>query len=478
MKRSMVLAAALVAAMCVTINAQGQVSRLSSAIVSEQGLSATSKSMLSKLRDGLAVVNIELQRLDKNAFAGDYITVTLGGRDHTYKKQSQQNAPDGSVVWSGMEVGANGLNGGSAIFNVNGGNVWATIQAGGDVFEIQPIEGETHSVIHRSTAKFNFPEHLPSHSSIERRPISWLGESGLAAMRASDDPAVRAAATASNPPVRILVAYSDNALAFFGSAPALNAAVNTAIAQINTANENSTVPFRAQLVGPIKVSYAGPYDAASVLNAFKSMPAVLAAHDSMQADLMVMIEQVPATSDAGLSATINASPANAFAVVGTQYMTANQSFAHEVGHLMGADHDQQDTTSDVFHMGHGFWAWQQADSSSNFSFCGHTIMSYAIGAVKGGVGKTNYFSLPPNCAADLRIPYWSNPQLYRQIPASAITVRWGTVGTNDNAQLLANQGPIFTNYHLTQLSGRSGIPTPPNCRTNPRACAVAVTPGS
>ena len=175
------LAAAFVSAAIVAIDSEAQVSRLSSSVVSEHALSDTSKAKLSKLREGLTVTGIELQKLDKTAFSGEYITVTFEGKDHTYKKQSQEKAPDGSDVWSGMEVGANGVMVGSAIFNVNSGKVWATIQANGDVFEIQPLEGETHAVIHRSTAKFNIQEHLPSHSSIESRPIVQVGEAGLAA---------------------------------------------------------------------------------------------------------------------------------------------------------------------------------------------------------------------------------------------------------------------------------------------------------
>src|SRR5690606_20416486 len=55
----------------------------------------------------------------------------------------------------------------------------------------------------------------------------------------------------------------------------------------------------------------------------------------------------------GVAATIKAGVNNAFAVVIDHCAVGNYSFAHEIGHLAGARHDD-DSDDDPYDYGHGF----------------------------------------------------------------------------------------------------------------------------
>ena len=113
----------------------------------------------------------------------------------------------------------------------------------------------------------------------------------------------------------------------------------------------------------------------------------------------------------GLADAIMATASTAFVVVYYDCATGYYSFAHELGHLMGARHDENhDATTTPFAYGHGY---EHPSSVSGQNF--RTIMAYACNA-------------PTSC--DPRIQYWSNPNVKYNGVAT------GTAATNDNARVL------------------------------------------
>src|SRR5207237_4622577 len=113
----------------------------------------------------------------------------------------------------------------------------------------------------------------------------------------------------------------------------------------------------------------------------------------------------------GLADAIMATASTAFAVVHYDCATGYYSFAHELGHLMGARHDvHHDSSTTPFAYGHGY-----EHPSSTASQVFRTIMAYACDA-------------PAVC--NPRIQYWSSPSV------TYAGIATGTAATNDNVRVL------------------------------------------
>ena len=416
---------------------------------------------LNRIKSDSRISNVASVHLDSAAFNGNIVAINTGTTVVNLVKKFSEPTPDGGVSWAGQQDAYN-----YGVFYIKDGKISGTVTTRNGTFQISPLQGDLHAI-----AKLDKQLQQPKDESTQIPAGGGQGTgnhsdsapSGLASPSLGAD---SAAAAVANPPVRILVAYSAHASASLGSQ--LIPQINQAIAQINLANTNSSVAFRAVLAGTIQVNYTGPYTASDALAAFRLMPDVLSAHDAQQADLMVMLEAIPANAEAGISAGINVTAANAFAVVSTAYMTSNLAFAHEVGHLMGADHPQADTTQNVFRFGHGYWEWQAPVFGSAYAECAHTIMSYAVSQSNGV--QPVFGNTLPQCANDPRLAYWSSPTIYAHIPVGAPVILGGSL--NDNAQVLNITGPIVTNFHLTALAP-TRVPPPrnPPCSVNPRLCA-------
>lgn len=126
--------------------------------------------------------------------------------------------------------------------------------------------------------------------------------------------------------------------------------------------------------------------------------------DAYKADVAVLIVHDP--QGCGLAAKVAAGAEQAFAVVHHECAATTYSLAHEVGHLIGARHDEGfDKTADPFPYGHGFvngTAWR-------------TMMSYK-----------------ESCNGCPRLPVWSNPAIRIK------GVRAGNAKSN-NARVIAGQ---------------------------------------
>lgn len=435
-------------------------------------MSSKAQSELHRVQNDPFSTAVTVTHLDGRAFYSNVISVTVDGRVLTFVKQGPtETAPDGSTIWIGK-----GDNYATALFSINGTQITGNIRTMQGVYQITPLEGDAHAItlLHMPKIK-DENEHKderkpePAAASTPAKVSYTEAESRLMALA----PSAAAPAAVANPPVRLLIAYTSRALAVYGSVAALQQQVNIAISGITSANQFNGVAFRPQQAGALlPVTYTGPADATSSLNAFTTMTNVMSAHDSQGADLMIMLDDLTASGEAGASYAINATAANAYAVVAVRYMASYLSLAHEVGHLMGADHPQPDTAQNVFRFGHGYWWWNQISLASEVSYCAHTIMSYYI-SQSNNVGLTSV-GKPPACENDPRMDNWSSPSAYvGGIPGVAGYVIMGATNANDNAQVLSITGPVVTNFHLTMLTPppRTGNPKPPNCSVNPRACA-------
>jgi len=142
----------------------------------------------------------------------------------------------------------------------------------------------------------------------------------------------------------------------------MNALINLAIAETNTAYARSGIFPRLRLVHREEIAYTESGDFSTDLDRLTNpsdgfMDNVHALRNAHGADLVSLI--VEGTSLCGIAwlmtAQSTAFEAFAFSVVARICATGNYTFGHELGHNMGLQHDRADAPADgVFPFSHGY----------------------------------------------------------------------------------------------------------------------------
>jgi hypothetical protein len=312
----------------------------------------------------------------------------------------------GGYTWEGVLDG----DGGRVILVVRGsqitGWIWATrLGLRDEFFAISAIGGRRHIIRQTNQDWFNsvWPgcntgvrqPTLPN-STTNTLPEDYEGEEAKA------DPADRsvpndlsrrkvAASSLTSCVTSVMVVYTPAAQNAHGSIPELAAA---AVAATNTSYRNSDLDGLAlKLVGTMLVNYteSGTMtgDTSTDLLRLKEtsdgwMDDVHSMRSSLGADLVVLVvNDLHSLGILGQAWQIKADHETAFAVVDWQGAADNLTFAHEVGHLQGARHHDDPSTS-PYEYGHG--------TCREWPFNYKTIMGTAT------------------CHED-RVPYWSNPDV-------------------------------------------------------------------
>ena len=160
----------------------------------------------------------------------------------------------------------------------------------------------------------------------------------------------------------VMVVYTPAARAAAGGTTAMQALINLAVAETNTAYSRSGIIPRLRLVHQEEVSYTESGDFSTDLNRLTNpsdgfMDNVHALRNTYGADLVSLI--IEGTSLCGLgwlmTTESNSFQALAFSVVARICATGNFSLGHEMGHNMGLQHDRTDTPANgVFPFSHGY----------------------------------------------------------------------------------------------------------------------------
>lgn len=292
---------------------------------------------------------------------------------------------------------------------VQEGDEWAaTLTLNSGTFQLLGLGGSTYALINAA----------PTATNNDCPP-------GKPVVDASYDP-TPVSSNDSGSEIRLVVFYTPAAA---GAVANINATIQLAVDETNTAYSNSRVTPRIVLAAKQQTQYAESSSMETDLTRFRTpndgyMDEIHAVRDSQYADIAVLIG---VRSDyCGLASDIMASPSTAFAFVALNCATGYYSFGHELGHLQGARHNAEvDGSTTPFAYGHGF-----CYPTGNW----RTIMSY-------------------NSSCSARKQYFSNPTVLLN------GVSTGTSSTNDVARVLNETASTVANFRTASVlaSSRCGV---------------------
>lgn len=255
--------------------------------------------------------------------------------------------------------------------------------------------------------------------------------------------------------VRILTVFSPQAVSMFGSSNLQNI-VNTNMSNFQQAFVNSGITGVQMVSAGILASSNGALDNNFSDTSFNSGlwqlqhdEMVLQTRDVTNADIVVAyVSSVNNTGAYGLAQMTNATPANAFAVVTTNSVW-EFSYLHEVGHLLGARH--QDKRGDVEFRddratsppnGHGYTMDYQTDVTRGIG-CIYDIMgmpSVDSRCVNTAMARDLMFSNPNRTWVN----YWG----------ATFGIGWAAGdSTSWSANVVMANTAQASGWHLTKLSG-------------------------
>jgi len=373
---------------------------------------------IEKLRQRATTQSLDLVNVNIGALRGDATRFSIPNvPPFTMSKRNEDVRGPNDFTWYGTLTGLPG----QATLVVRDGNITGSIQAESGLYRIEPVGNTMHALIKVDRSRFP-PEHPPSMRQIERR-----GDIRLPA------PLQDAGTRATPVGIDVLVAYTTAAR---NAVADINATIQLAVAETNQSYVNSNINIKLTLVDSFEVAYseAGKsFD--TILSDFVANATVQSRRNSSGADLAAMI--IDQTDYCGLADAIMATASTAFAIVHYDCATGYYSFGHELGHLMGARHDElTDPNTAPFAYGHGL----RHTTAPSW----RTIMAY---------------DCPAGCP---RLQYWSNPNVqYGGVPM-------GTAAVNDNARVLNQtattvagfRSPVGegSGWHHNDLSNAAGAP--------------------
>lgn len=300
---------------------------------------------------------------------------------------------------------------GAASLSLNGGNIIGRVNVGADTYTIAPLGRGMHAITKINPSKVP-EEHPPSQKNIEYIKSQYRQAPPNAAMAKNADGTVLDVRP--SPIIRVGIAYTRGAAAQLAAATTEHFA-DALVTVTNSSYENSDVRARLMLAGTTVIDFAES-DFQQDLDRLKTatdgpLGALKNWRKEVGANVLVLI--VTLDRYCGLAGAILASTETAYALVSQSCALDNLSFAHEIGHLQGARHNEEmDPETSPFRYGHGY----------RYKSLWRTIMAY-------------------NCDTGCnRLPYWANPNVKMN------GVPMGTSKTNHDARVLSETADLLHGF--------------------------------
>lgn len=356
--------------------------------------------------------DLRVVQVDADSVASDTTSLRLvvGGRDLAARLVKTGRSASGNLTWEGSLPGARRTRSGidplnSATLVRSAAGITGTVRSDGRLYRIRPLASGAHVIVEVDE------DAMPADHPEDAASRQWLLRAAVGQPSGSGKPCNPRKMNCGGTPgeetvIRIMVVASQQAIAGYGGD--LAALTDLAIVESNQGVANSNVGIQFQLAGYYASTYSESGNFSTDLNRFRGtsdghLDAYHGARNQVAADVNVLL--VDNTSACGIG-YLNSDSSLAFSVVSTDCATGYYSFAHEIGHNLGAHHDPAAGNNQTYPYGHGY-----REPSNNW----RTIMAY---------------NCSPGCP---RLNYWSNPAVnYGGVPM-------GTTDASHNQRVLVER---------------------------------------
>ncbi|WP_377153705.1 zinc-dependent metalloprotease family protein [Roseateles sp. UC29_93] len=347
------------------------------------------------------------------------------------------------VAWTG-QTNNNDI---FASFILSDGKLTGNVRVKGVDYRIEPTADRGVSIVSempRASEKRDDPPTPPTPPPVLQKMEEEYQRSkgktpqGPADVDASLSKPIQLAATASIATIDIMVVTSPTARILYGGEQGLTTGINNHISNTNRILSNSGIAAELRLVEifPLLTFYEDSNAKLDVaLKDYSSRRDVIERRNFVGADIVVLMAGTNVTACGIAYAPPN--QATAYAVVAVDIINCPESkfsFAHEVGHLIGGDHN----ITDAYVKSGSAHGWPDANDQQIFVSgnppltevnCSYTVMAYST-------------FMSQSCLTPTRIPYFSSPSRFLSTQVRGVRYAAGSAIANNTAALISNVAAV------------------------------------
>ncbi|HKP35463.1 MAG TPA: zinc-dependent metalloprotease family protein [Pyrinomonadaceae bacterium] len=367
-----------------------------------------------KLRSSISSAGVAEQEITINLDQVDFewaqtLTFPLfDGQRHEAIQRSSEGFirfGPGEFGWRGKISGAVTA-GGDVVLTVKDRAVSGLIYAPDAVYEIVPQKDFKHLLVQVDQSRFP--------------PCGTGNEDVIKSAKNQEEPIFDTVASDDGTQIDVLVVYTTPVRNALGGTTQTEVFAQQAVNAANTAYQNSDITPRLRLAGTMEAANYTENGLNDALNWARTDANVAAMRNTTNADLVaILVESDPANCGVGaLMRTVRPSFAfSAFSATRRSCAVGNLTFAHELGHNQGCEHNPENGGS-------------PSTASYPFAF-GH----YVDGAFRTVMSYTD--PCPTGCP---RVAHFSNPNVfYGGVPT-------GVLDQRDNHQVINNTALIVSQF--------------------------------
>ncbi|MGI8883215.1 MAG: M12 family metallo-peptidase [Pyrinomonadaceae bacterium] len=234
--------------------------------------------------------------------------------------------------------------------------------------------------------------------------------------------------------IDVLILYTTAVKNSLGGETQVQTFAQQAIDATNTAYINSKIRQRVRLVRAQETAIIETGTLGTELSALRTNADATALRNTYNADLVAMLSNSTDNCGIGyLMGGVNGNSNNGFTVTSRGCAVGNLSFAHELGHNMGSQHNPENGSNATFPFSYGHYV-------NNYF---RTVMSY----------------VDPCTSGCTRRPYFSNPAVsFNGFPTGIENLRDNARSINSTADAIANYRSSGTSLTLNTYNGGEAIP--------------------